>query len=211
VIEPSLENSQSSQGKTQKKEGDSSEVQSACKKRKRENDDIKQACAKVVKLEARRIELEKTVRDAVEEHKRAVKKCEECAEQEKTAKEELDKADDGAYLAVDQILQNHEDIIESTFLTTLIESVTCSICHSIFRAPVSLTCGHTFCTLCLRALIEAKAECAVCRAPVEGSFWKNVQISKITDSVWGMIVGTCERICEGGEEGGGGGGGGASS
>lgn len=43
---------------------------------------------------------------------------------------------------------------------------TCSICWEIFRAPVSLPCGHTFCKKCLKVALTMKPHCPTCRAHV---------------------------------------------
>ncbi|XP_002737160.2 E3 ubiquitin-protein ligase RNF166-like [Saccoglossus kowalevskii] len=41
----------------------------------------------------------------------------------------------------------------------------CSICLEVYRKPVTITCGHTFCRECLKPCIATAApQCPVCRA-----------------------------------------------
>ncbi|KAF9653854.1 hypothetical protein BDM02DRAFT_1100456 [Thelephora ganbajun] len=42
-------------------------------------------------------------------------------------------------------------------------SLTCKICREFYRGPVSLSCGHCFCSLCIRNSMTSKQECPVCR------------------------------------------------
>lgn len=45
------------------------------------------------------------------------------------------------------------------------EDLSCSICFEVFREPVTISCGHTFCRLCLRRCLRTKEECPECRLP----------------------------------------------
>lgn len=50
----------------------------------------------------------------------------------------------------------------------------CTICLRVKRVPVTLTCRHQFCDLCIRTAIRAKSdgglglhvECPICRDPI---------------------------------------------
>uniref|UniRef100_A0A671VYB5 Uncharacterized protein n=1 Tax=Sparus aurata TaxID=8175 RepID=A0A671VYB5_SPAAU len=45
------------------------------------------------------------------------------------------------------------------------ENLLCSICHEIFKEPVLLTCGHSFCNACLQRWWRQKTtlECPMCK------------------------------------------------
>ncbi|KAJ7243381.1 hypothetical protein B0H12DRAFT_832780 [Mycena haematopus] len=51
-------------------------------------------------------------------------------------------------------------------------AVRCPICHDYFNGPVSLLCGHCFCSMCIRGIIStlsSKAHCPICRQSVTES------------------------------------------
>ena len=65
-------------------------------------------------------------------------------------------------------------------LETLEEALRCPVCGDLFKAPVAVsTCGHTFCSLCIRRNLEFQmrssraldnsATCPVCRGPASTS------------------------------------------
>ncbi|KAH9842555.1 uncharacterized protein C8Q71DRAFT_733395 [Rhodofomes roseus] len=48
-------------------------------------------------------------------------------------------------------------------LRLLDEALRCSVCHELYDAPVTLNCGHCFCSLCVRNCLKDKEECPSCR------------------------------------------------
>lgn len=48
-------------------------------------------------------------------------------------------------------------------LRSLDRSLRCMICGELFDAPVTLACGHCFCSLCVRTAMAEKQECPGCR------------------------------------------------
>ncbi|KAF6758258.1 hypothetical protein DFP72DRAFT_888528 [Ephemerocybe angulata] len=48
-------------------------------------------------------------------------------------------------------------------LRTLDATFRCSICGDVFDAPVTINCGHCFCSGCLRTYLGTKQECPACR------------------------------------------------
>ncbi|KAF4578471.1 E3 ubiquitin-protein ligase rad18 [Pleurotus pulmonarius] len=42
-------------------------------------------------------------------------------------------------------------------------SMRCTICQEFYDAPVTLSCGHCFCSLCIRNSLAEKPECPQCR------------------------------------------------
>ncbi|KAF5379869.1 hypothetical protein D9757_007208 [Collybiopsis confluens] len=52
---------------------------------------------------------------------------------------------------------------ESPGLRSLDTALRCSICAELFDGPVSLKCGHCFCSLCIREALQQKQECPACR------------------------------------------------
>jgi Zinc finger, C3HC4 type (RING finger) len=45
------------------------------------------------------------------------------------------------------------------------EDLKCIICMDLFLNPVVLSCGHSFCKVCVQDLIRDKPSCPVCRTP----------------------------------------------
>ncbi|KAL6307967.1 hypothetical protein BKA93DRAFT_833243 [Sparassis latifolia] len=43
------------------------------------------------------------------------------------------------------------------------EALRCSICRELYQAPVTISCGHCFCSLCIRSVLQEKGECPLCR------------------------------------------------
>ncbi|KAL0947506.1 hypothetical protein HGRIS_013606 [Hohenbuehelia grisea] len=54
-------------------------------------------------------------------------------------------------------------------LRDLDSSLRCGICGDFYDAPVTLGCGHCFCSLCIRNALATKAECPHCRKPASES------------------------------------------
>ncbi|TFK72142.1 hypothetical protein BDN72DRAFT_836516 [Pluteus cervinus] len=50
-------------------------------------------------------------------------------------------------------------------LRDLDAALRCSICGELFDGPVSLSCGHCFCSCCVRTSLSTKQECPTCRKP----------------------------------------------
>lgn len=50
-------------------------------------------------------------------------------------------------------------------LRQLDSSLRCTICSEFYDAPVTLGCGHCFCSLCIREHVVKEAECPSCRKP----------------------------------------------
>ncbi|KAK0225127.1 hypothetical protein EDD85DRAFT_221008 [Armillaria nabsnona] len=55
------------------------------------------------------------------------------------------------------------DIATAPGLRTLDSTLRCPICCELFSGPVTLRCGHCFCSLCIRGSLAQKQECPSCR------------------------------------------------
>ncbi|KAH7927065.1 hypothetical protein BV22DRAFT_1032192 [Leucogyrophana mollusca] len=65
-------------------------------------------------------------------------------------------------------------------LRQLDASVRCTICGELYDAPVTLSCGHCFCSLCIREHIVKEPECPSCRKPTnEGQFRINPALEEV--------------------------------
>lgn len=50
-------------------------------------------------------------------------------------------------------------------LRALDSALRCPICGELFDGPVTLVCGHCFCSLCIRQTLSQKQACPTCRKP----------------------------------------------
>ncbi|KAI0668511.1 hypothetical protein C8Q78DRAFT_1155695 [Trametes maxima] len=57
------------------------------------------------------------------------------------------------------------DTAEAPGLRVLDDALRCDICRDFYDAPVSLACGHSFCSACIRSALPASATCPSCRKP----------------------------------------------
>mmetsp|Transcript_59553 Transcript_59553/g.192676 ORF Transcript_59553/g.192676 Transcript_59553/m.192676 type:complete len:446 (+) Transcript_59553:57-1394(+) len=55
----------------------------------------------------------------------------------------------------------------------------CSICMKLLLDPVTVSCGHTFCRVCLEKSLGYRGVCAVCRAPVAAGQGVNILVRGI--------------------------------
>ncbi|KAJ7702227.1 hypothetical protein B0H17DRAFT_1043261 [Mycena rosella] len=84
-----------------------------------------------------------------------------------------------------------QDIPDSTdfpkkapFLRQLDDSVCCTICSKYYEGPVSLLCGHSFCSMCIRENLSIKPHCPACRQnATEGNLRPNLVLEEIV-SAW---------------------------
>ncbi|KAG6874048.1 hypothetical protein C0995_006905 [Termitomyces sp. Mi166 len=68
-------------------------------------------------------------------------------------------------------------------LRELDASLRCNICHELYDGPVSLNCGHSFCSYCVRVSLAIKQECPTCRkTAIEGHIKPNAVIEDVVHS-----------------------------
>ncbi|KAK6906910.1 DNA repair protein rad18 [Kwoniella mangroviensis CBS 8886] len=68
-------------------------------------------------------------------------------------------------------------------LRRLDRSVICQICKEPFQAPVSIGCGHSFCSSCIRSSLDVMKKCPSCNEPAsEGQIRRNRALEEITDA-----------------------------
>ena len=60
-------------------------------------------------------------------------------------------------------------------LARLDESLRCHVCKDFYNAPVITTCGHTFCSLCIRRHLDMNTRCPIC--------WQETTISQLRANI----------------------------
>ncbi|KAG1764234.1 hypothetical protein EDD22DRAFT_460177 [Suillus occidentalis] len=79
-------------------------------------------------------------------------------------------------------------------LQQLDASLRCTICGELYDAPISLACGHCFCSLCIREHIVKESECPSCRKSTsEGQFRTNPVLEEAV-SAWKTARSTILRL-----------------
>ncbi|KAG2138948.1 hypothetical protein DEU56DRAFT_801007 [Suillus clintonianus] len=79
-------------------------------------------------------------------------------------------------------------------LRQLDASLRCTICGELYDAPVTLACGHCFCSLCIREHIVKESECPSCRKLTsEGQFRTNPVLEEAV-SAWKTARSTILRL-----------------
>lgn len=79
-------------------------------------------------------------------------------------------------------------------LRQLDASLRCTICGELYDAPISLACGHCFCSLCIREHIVKESECPSCRKSTsEGQFRTNPVLEEAV-SAWKTARSTILRL-----------------
>ncbi|KDQ12277.1 hypothetical protein BOTBODRAFT_34557 [Botryobasidium botryosum FD-172 SS1] len=65
-------------------------------------------------------------------------------------------------------------------LVALDAALRCAVCKDFFKGPVLLTCGHTFCSFCIREALSEHKECPSCRKPVsDQSLHRNTTLEEV--------------------------------
>lgn len=70
-----------------------------------------------------------------------------------------------------------------------VSDLTCTVCQGIFRKPVTVICGHTFCNSCAVAKLRRSPQCPLCSYPILG-FQKlntNLAIQAIVEKHWEAV------------------------
>ncbi|GBG34471.1 E3 ubiquitin-protein ligase TRIM39 [Hondaea fermentalgiana] len=77
----------------------------------------------------------------------------------------------------------------SSALEKLKSDLSCSVCFSAMRSPISLQCGHSFCLACIAPWLKEKTSCPVCRCDCLSyrSYQPNVALRDLMDRL-GMRV-----------------------
>ncbi|KAH9857688.1 hypothetical protein C2E23DRAFT_287840 [Lenzites betulinus] len=84
-------------------------------------------------------------------------------------------------LAIPEISDSTDfpDTTTAPGLRGLDDAVRCDICRDFYDAPVSLNCGHSFCSGCIRSALPISAICPTCRKEAsEVNLRKNLAIER---------------------------------
>lgn len=83
---------------------------------------------------------------------------------------------------------------DSSKLLVNFEDITCPICLDIYQKPVSISCGHIFCSTCLKKCEGAEPACPMCRSTFNpANTIKAKDIQKKISSHKGLCSG-CQKI-----------------
>ncbi|KNC50858.1 uncharacterized protein AMSG_06763 [Thecamonas trahens ATCC 50062] len=64
----------------------------------------------------------------------------------------------------------------------LLDSITCALCLELMYRPVTTTCGHSFCHICLSEVFKFKPECPLCRAVLDAEPAVNTVLAEVISS-----------------------------
>eukprot|EP00924_Labyrinthula_sp_SR-Ha-C_P010057 snap_masked-scaffold_40-processed-gene-0.48-mRNA-1 protein AED:0.35 eAED:0.35 QI:0/-1/0/1/-1/1/1/0/260 len=80
-------------------------------------------------------------------------------------------------ISKDKYPKNHE------FEASVSRELSCSICVDLFVSPQTLSCGHTFCELCLTRWLAKSLSCPLCRNDVKTPPYDSLAVSHLVRSV----------------------------
>ena len=63
------------------------------------------------------------------------------------------------------VVPHHPNPLHRHTTTTCMDDLNCALCLRLFYDPVSTSCGHTFCRVCLIRSLNTQRRCPVCRMP----------------------------------------------
>ena len=64
----------------------------------------------------------------------------------------------------------------------MMDSITCSLCLELLYRPVTTTCGHSFCQVCMGEVFRFKPECPLCRAALTVEPAVNTVLAEVIES-----------------------------
>ncbi|KAK6499744.1 E3 ubiquitin-protein ligase rad18 [Arthrobotrys musiformis] len=68
-------------------------------------------------------------------------------------------------------------------LQALETSLRCQVCKELFTAPKVTSCGHTFCSLCIRRCLSTTSKCPICmKTDEEPRLRDNIVVSELVNS-----------------------------
>ncbi|EWC45340.1 hypothetical protein DRE_00739 [Drechslerella stenobrocha 248] len=80
-------------------------------------------------------------------------------------------------------------------LQALDTSLGCGVCKEYFTAPMLTSCGHTFCSLCIRRHLSSVQKCPTCRQPdEENKLRKNTIIEELISAFLNVRKEMLERL-----------------
>ncbi|XP_028372652.2 E3 ubiquitin-protein ligase TRIM50 [Phyllostomus discolor] len=71
-------------------------------------------------------------------------------------------------------------------MTELEDRLQCPICLEVFKEPLMLQCGHSYCKDCLVSLschLDSELRCPVCRQEVDGSSSPNISLARVIEAL----------------------------
>ncbi|OBZ75140.1 Postreplication repair E3 ubiquitin-protein ligase rad18 [Grifola frondosa] len=71
-------------------------------------------------------------------------------------------------------------------LRQLDDALRCSICREFYEAPVTLNCGHCFCSFCIRSALPEKPECPTCRKNTSEVHLRKNPAMESAVKAWGL-------------------------
>lgn len=76
-------------------------------------------------------------------------------------------SENNSFLANFKGYVNREDLLQRAelVLEKLQDDLECSVCWGTLKNPISLQCGHSFCSACISQWTKSKPSCPVCRCP----------------------------------------------
>ncbi|KAI0082879.1 RING/U-box [Panus rudis PR-1116 ss-1] len=80
-------------------------------------------------------------------------------------------------------------------LRELDDALRCSICGELYQAPITVLCGHCFCSLCIRTSLANKPECPLCRQATNEHHFRKAQAVEDAVKAWNQARPYILNLC----------------
>lgn len=84
--------------------------------------------------------------------------------------------------------QNLDGLLTAGLMSSIMDTLECTVCSDLMHVPVISSCGHSFCYDCSTSWFENKVTCPTCRHELETQPILNVQLRDISEHIVNVML-----------------------